>query len=120
MSHATAQALLVSSLIDVIDCDRQLQILKVEFRGKVEPATWSQIIQIEAQRAQTIGVALAVWDTAAIFPVGSGAEARARQLLERDDSWTLDTKTMARRPDLARADRQARKASRHPHRSGLD
>jgi hypothetical protein len=40
--------------------------------------------------------------------------------LERNDPSTLDRTTLARRPDLARADREARREVRHYHRSGID
>lgn len=120
LSRAVAQTLLVSSLLEVIDCDRRLQAMKIAFRAKLEPEKWREIIATEAQRQQTIAVALAVFDTAAVFTVGTAAESRARQLLERNDSWTLDQNTLVRHPDLARVDREARREVRHPHRSGLD
>jgi hypothetical protein len=118
LSRATAQSLLVSSLIEVIDCDRRLQVLKVAFRAKLQPETWKQIVEEQTTRERTIRVALAVWDDAAVFPVGTVAESRARQLLERNDSWTLDRATLAHRPDLARADREARRVS--GQRAGLE
>lgn len=102
LGAARAQMLLVSSLIEIIDCDRRLQVLKVAFRAKLQPETWKEIIAAQAKREQTIEVALAVWDTAATFPRGTAADSRARQLLERNDSWTLDRTTIVRRPDVAR------------------
>lgn len=120
LSRAMAQTLLVSSLVEVIDLDRRLQYLKVVFRDKLESTTWKQIVATQAQRQRAISVALAVWDTAAVFTVGTPTETRARQLLERNDSWTLDRETMAQRPDLAQAEREARREARHRQRSDLD